>query len=148
MLRIWGVMAPLFLRDARILRNEGAAGPGREPTGSACPRLAVGERAEPEGGGHLHDPEDKEPDAEDNGEAEQGQARVGESMAAGLRLDELVVRLDPAVLAEDEDLQADGRDLAAVGRDHFPVELDDVGQALRVIPWPEGEFAWLDEFLV
>jgi len=32
----------------------------------------------PDGGGYLHDPEDEQPDAEDHGEAEQGQARVGE----------------------------------------------------------------------
>src|SRR6266571_6038135 len=32
--------------------------------------------------------------------------------------------------------------------DHVPVEFDDVAEAVGVVPRPEGEPAWCDEFLV
>jgi hypothetical protein len=58
-----------------------------------------------------------------------------------------VVAPDAPVRAEDEELEPDAGHLA-VGGNHLPVELDDVGDALDVVPPPEAEGSRGDELLV
>ena len=65
-----------------------------------------------------------------------------------LALDELIVGFDAAVLVEDEDLQAGACYLAAAGGDHFPVEFDNVVEAVCVVTRLEGELPGRDEFLI
>src|SRR5260370_35425536 len=62
-------------------------------------------------------------------------------------LNELIVGHDAALLVEDEDLQADACHFTAAGRDHFPVEFDDIAEAVGVVPKLERESPRRGEFL-
>jgi phosphoglycolate phosphatase len=128
---------------AAVTGRSGAEGAGCLPRVRERPGERVADRAEPEGGGYLHDPEDRQPDAQDHGQAVQGQAWIGQNDDPGHQAEQAhghgpaPVRhpamgqgredLDRAV---DDPVDAEQQHQREQGKQHVPdgVQPDDDGQ--------------------